>query len=94
MDTKIREFQYKVINNILPFNKKLYNWKIKDSSRCDLCDFYPESVEHLFMQCIKSVNLYLQINKGCVLVLNLRLRDVTELQASKSDIKIQSKCHH
>ena len=25
----------------------------------------PHSVEHLFMQCIKSVNLYLQLNKLC-----------------------------
>ena len=65
LDTKMREFQYKVINNILPLNKKLYNWKIKDSSRCDLCDLYPESVEHLFMLCIKSVNLSLQLNKLC-----------------------------
>ena len=29
LGTKMREFQYKAINNILTVNKKLYNWKIK-----------------------------------------------------------------
>ena len=61
IDAKMREFQFKLIHNILPVNHKLYRWKLIASDRCSLCHLYPETVEHLFMSCLHSVNLYFDL---------------------------------
>ena len=49
--TKIREFQYKVLNNIVFTNEKLFKFKILDSPLCSFCKREVESLEHLFYYC-------------------------------------------
>ena len=34
IETKLREFQFKLLHNILPINSILYRWKLTDSPRC------------------------------------------------------------
>ncbi|KAL9964077.1 hypothetical protein ACROYT_G027656, partial [Oculina patagonica] len=48
LDTKLREFQYKMLNRILYTNKMLFKFKKVDSPLCDFCEKELETIEHLF----------------------------------------------
>ena len=51
IDSKMRIFQYKILNNILYFNKALYQMKIADSPFCTFCSQEDETIEHVFLSC-------------------------------------------
>ena len=53
LDTKLREFQYKILNRILYTNKMLFTFKKVDSPLCDFCEKELETIEHLFFHCTK-----------------------------------------
>ena len=38
IDTTLRSFQYKILNNVLFLNKKLYTFGITNTSLCSLCN--------------------------------------------------------
>jgi len=48
--SKLKEFNFKLIHGILPCNLNLWRWKIKISSKCDVCDSI-QSLEHLLFTC-------------------------------------------
>ena len=48
LETKLREFQYKVLNNIVFTNENLFKIKMFDSPLCTFCKIEIESLEHLF----------------------------------------------
>ena len=47
----MRSFQYKILNNILYLNKKLYIFGIKSLPLCSFCNLYDETPFHIFYQC-------------------------------------------
>ena len=51
IETKIREFQYKILNNIVFTNEKMFRLKMIDSPLCTFCKREIESIEHLFFYC-------------------------------------------
>ena len=51
IETKIREFQYKVLNNIVFTNEKMFKFKMTDSPLCSFCKREVESLEHLLYCC-------------------------------------------
>ena len=51
LETKIGEFQYKVLNNIVFTNEKLFKIKMIDSPQCTFCKNEIGSLEHLFYNC-------------------------------------------
>ena len=61
IDNYLRMFQFKILNNILYLNYDLNRFKIIDCSSCSFCHSYPETIEHLFVQCIETKNLYFEI---------------------------------
>ena len=48
IETKIREFQYKILNNIMFTNEKLFRLKLTESPLCAFCNQETESVEHIY----------------------------------------------
>ena len=56
-------FQYKILNNILYLNYDLHRFKLVESSSCSLCHLYPETIDHLFIECIKAQKYYFEIQK-------------------------------
>ena len=52
LDTKSREFQYKLLHRYLATNDFLNKIGISSSPRCSLCDGADESLEHLFVSCL------------------------------------------
>jgi hypothetical protein len=84
--TKLREFQYKLLHNILPVNHILYKWKLIDSERCSYCFINAETLDHLFCFCPKVVTFYLLlkewfqtygINLPCMKVKDILLGDLS-----------------
>ena len=51
-------FQFKILHRILPTNKKLLQYKIKNSSDCDYCGQEEESLVHLFCECDLSTGIW------------------------------------
>ena len=50
-EIKLREFNFKIIHNILPCNEMLHKWTIKQDSKCDLCDKV-QTIRHLLFECV------------------------------------------
>ena len=51
IETKIREFQYKLLNDIVFTNEKLFRFKMTDSPLCSFFKKDVESLEHLLFHC-------------------------------------------
>ena len=60
-NTYMRCFQYKVLNNILFLNKKLFLFKKSNSSLCCFCKEEDETVFHLYFCCPNVRNLWNQL---------------------------------
>ena len=54
LDTKLREFQYKLLNLIVFTYKKLYQFKMVESPLRAFCNEEEESLEHLLYFCKSS----------------------------------------
>ena len=61
LDSKLRVFQYKVLNNILYLNKSLYKIKLADTPLCTFCQREEETINHLFLECEYSKTLWSDI---------------------------------
>ena len=60
-DSYTRNFQYKILNNILYLNKKLYLFGKAETPLCSYCMLYDESIIHLFWICVYVKNLWQQL---------------------------------
>jgi len=60
IDTKLRAFQFKILNNCLYLNQKLYMFKLVDSPKCNFCFNQNETIEHLFVECCETKTFYLK----------------------------------
>ena len=79
VDTVTRIFQYKIINNILYLNKKLYIFKKVFSPLCSFCNSHDETILHIFFECTVTQNLWKQL---CLLLRhNLIFPDLTPQSA-------------
>ena len=61
LDSKMREFQYKVLSRILYANKALHSMGIVNSPACTFCQESDESLEHLFLHCPTSSIFWLSV---------------------------------
>ena len=48
IDTTLRSFQYKFLNNVLFLNKKLYTFEITNMALCLFCNTLEETPVHIF----------------------------------------------
>ena len=61
-ETKLVEFQIKVLHRILPTNKWLYKCKLTNTATCSFCLLQIETIEHLFWECTIVKNLWLKLD--------------------------------
>ena len=54
VDTNLRIFQYKILNNMLYLNEKLFSFKKISCPLCSFCQHENETPIHLFHGCIKT----------------------------------------
>ena len=57
LDCYVRSFQYKVLNNVLYLNKKLFIFGRSSSPLCSFFKNFDKTIFHLFYECDKSLNL-------------------------------------
>lgn len=67
MDTKLRIFQYKILNNILYLNKQLFTFKKTNTKLCSFCKLQDEIINHLFVECNFSIMLWRELKVFCQL---------------------------
>jgi len=60
LDVKLRAFQYKLVNNCLYLNEKLYLFKKTETPKCSFCLDHDESITHFFVECTKTKKFYLE----------------------------------
>ena len=65
LDTKSREFQYKLLHRYLATNDFLNKIGISSSPRCSLCDEADESLENLFVSCLVTQSFWAEVIKWC-----------------------------
>ena len=61
IDSSLLSFQYKILNNILYLNERLYKFNIVKSPLCSLCGPSNESIKHLFCTCTVTQRLWDQL---------------------------------
>ena len=60
-NTSLRAFQYKVLNNVLYLNHKLFQFKVSTTSLCLYCNKHDEALQHLFSTCNEVISLWTEI---------------------------------
>ena len=61
IDSYSRCFQYKIINNVLFLNKKLFCFNITSSPYCSFCGKNEETTIHIFCECEKTRFLWSEL---------------------------------
>ena len=64
-------FQYKMLNNILFLNKKLFIFGLVDNSKCSFCKLNDETVIHLYTNCTIINNLWKELKRYFSPVFNM-----------------------
>ncbi len=49
-ESKLQSFQYKILHRNIACNKRLFDIKVKKSSKCELCDC-EDNLQHFFLHC-------------------------------------------
>ena len=65
IESKIRIFQYKILNNVLYLSQRLSDMNIVGSSLCSQCKKEPETIPHLFLNCTFSQKFWSNTQKWC-----------------------------
>ena len=58
LNSRLREFQFKMLYNLIYTNKHLFVFKIVGNSVCSFCQKAEETYEHLFFLCEKIRTLW------------------------------------
>ena len=57
INTYLRSFQYKILNNILFMNKQLFVFRTKTTLLCSFCNKEEEALLHIFSECTSMIYL-------------------------------------
>jgi hypothetical protein len=78
-DTKLKDFQYKLIHRILITNSFLHKCGLKETELCTFCTETKESIVHIFWECNYVRNFWLAIGnflKICGVGLPFNAKDI------------------
>ena len=71
LDTNLRMFQYKLLNNVLYLNNMLFRFKKFDSPLCSYCNEEEETLLHLFHSFLKTKQLWNKIRQYFTQLINI-----------------------
>ena len=57
IESSLHSFQYKLLNNILYLNERLFKFDVMKSPLCSLCILVNETVVHLFCECKETKDM-------------------------------------
>ena len=78
--SKLRSFQYRLLNDAIVTNVLLERWKVLSSDECSFCHKTAETITHLLWECEKVQSLWYKIREFC---LELKSNAPFELELSK-----------
>ena len=61
VDNKTKDLEYKIIMRFIPTNYLLHKMGKVNSKVCSFCNIEPETIEHLFFNCIYVKNIWLYV---------------------------------
>ena len=75
VDSRLRVFQYKITHNIIYTNQRLYGINLCLSDKCQRCFTEVETLQHMFVSCLKVKRFWIYVKKRFLdaLVDNLEL---------------------
>ena len=59
------KYQYKILNNILYFNKQLFIFNKKDTKLCSYCRLQDKTTNHIFVACKFAIKLLRDLRDYC-----------------------------
>lgn len=62
ISSKLRDFQYRLLNHAIITNRHLFLWKLIESDLCTYCKKERETYTHLFFECGMVKHLWMQVN--------------------------------
>ena len=65
IDTNLRLFQYKILNNILYLNKQIFIFNKKETKLCSYCRLQDETINHIFVECKFAIKLWSDLRQYC-----------------------------
>ena len=65
------KYQYKILNNILYFNKQLFIFNKKDTKLCSYCRLQDETINHIFVECKFAIKLWSDLRHYCQCIFDL-----------------------
>ena len=71
-EIKLKEYNFKLLHGILPCNKNLHKWKLRDDNCCDVCD-QTQTIEHLLFDCRYVKPLWTHVNSIFNITVNFPL---------------------
>ncbi len=77
LSTKLRSFQYRLLNHGIVTNVQLHRWKITPTNLCTFCGLEPETILHLFFECPAATDIW---NKLTTWVKNKTNRNIKFLK--------------
>jgi hypothetical protein len=57
LENKLKEFNLKLMAQILPCNTNLSKWRLRDSAKCDLCS-EDQTIRHLLFLCARAKTMW------------------------------------
>ena len=61
VENRVIEMQYKILHRIIGTNRLLYKMGKRTSPNCDQCTMYPETIEHMFFECLIVKNFWFKL---------------------------------
>ena len=59
----LKTFNFKVCYDMLPFKTKFVNFQLDTDSRCNFCNFHPDTHPHVFCKCSVLVDVWKFLDK-------------------------------
>ena len=87
IESRMRIFQYKILNNILYLNNRLHKFGYAESSLCSLCNSETETMVHLFCHCSKTIQMWNLLSNWCKECLTLPTLEPSTAILGFCDIK-------
>jgi len=63
LDPYSRQFQFRLLNNNIYLNRRLYKFKVVDSPRSSFCLLELESLEHFYLKCTKTRQIWTDLER-------------------------------
>ena len=85
-DTYLKYIQFRTLHHRFFTNEKLFKMGIKKSNLCSFCDTHVDSIEHMFLQCEISIELWNSV-ENWIIELGMENHHLSNLRIILGDLE-------